>query len=232
MGVDSVAALVTAQHRRDATLRTGWPPLRWARRFRRAPIASLPKAAKSHVARAEVSQTLRGAAEAASGGVEPTWRPAIRHATTQRTDEVVTALDRRTSAGVAAVATAPRWWTALAGLHTLLLATAAVGALWLVALFLLDSLLLLDVDALTPRVRAIPLPTLLLLGGLGVGLLLALLARPFVAIGARRRSGAARRRVHADVAEIADDEVIQPLEALLADRRQLVELQAQVAGRA
>lgn len=231
VGIDSIAALVAAQHRRDATLRTGWPPLRWARRFRRAPIASLPRAAKSHVARAEVSQALRGAAETVGGGVEPTWRPAIRQATSQRTDEVVTALDRRTSTGVHAVATSPRWWTALAGLHTLLLAAAAVGALWLVALFFLDSLLLVDVDALTPRVRAIPLPTLLLLGGLGVGLLVALLAKPFVAAGARRRARAARRRIRDDVAQIADDEVVEPLDAILADRRHLVELQSEVAGR-
>lgn len=231
VGVDSVAALVAAQHRRDATLKTGWPPLRWARRFRRAPIASLPTAARSDIARAEVSQALRGAAQAAQSGVEPTWRPAIRRTTSQRTDEVVTALDRRTSTGVQAVATSPRWWSVLAGLHTVLLVTAAVGALWLVALFLLDSLLLLDIDALTPRVRAIPLPTLLLLGGIAAGLLVALLARPFAASGARRRARAARRRVLADVAEIADDEVVGPLEALLADRRRLVELQALVAGR-
>lgn len=229
VGVDSVAALVAAQHRRDATLKTGWPPLRWARRFRRAPIASLPKAAKSHVARAEVSQALRAAARAAGDDVEPTWRPAVRQVTTQRTDEVVTALDRRTSTGVQAVATSPRWWRAVAGLHTLLLVTAAVGALWLVALFLLDSLLLLDIDELTPRVRAIPLPTLLLVVGLGVGLLLALLARPFVGVGARRRAGAARKRIRADVAEIADDEVIEALEAVLSDRTHLTELHAQVA---
>lgn len=231
VGIDSIAALVAAQHTRDATLKTGWPPLRWAHRFRNAPIASLPRAATSHVARAEVSQALRGAAETTAGGVEPTWRPAIRQTTSQRTDEVVVALDRRTSTGVQAVATSPRWWTAVAALHTMLLLTAAVGALWLVALFLLDSLLLIDVDALTPRVRAIPLPTLLLLGGLGGGLLLALLARPFVALGARRRARAARRRTHEDVAQIADDEIVEPLQAVLADRRQLIALQTRVAGR-
>jgi GTP-binding protein EngB required for normal cell division len=232
VGVDAVAALVAAQHRRDATLQVGWPPLRWARRMRRAPIAALRKASGSHVARAEVSQALRTTAETAGDRVEPTWRPAIREATSRRTDEIVTALDRRTSVGVHAVSTTPRWWRALAGLHGLLLATAAAGALWLAALFLLDSLLLLDIDALTPRVRAIPLPTLLLVGGLGAGLLLALLARPFVAVGVRRRAGAARRRIDADVGEVADEEILAPLEAVLADRREVLELQAQVAGHA
>ena len=67
-------------------------------------------------------------------------------------------------------------------------------------------------------------------GGLGVGLLLALLVRPFVNIGARRRAGAARRRIRADVAEVADDEVIEPLAAVLADRSYLATLHAQVAG--
>lgn len=231
VGVDAVAGLVAAQHRRDARLRTGWPPVRWARRFRRAPIASLPTSAGSHVARASVSQALRGAAEAAVSDTEPTWRPAIRRTTSERTDDIVDALDRRTSVGVDAVSTSPRWWRAVAWLHGVLLGVAAVGALWLVALFFLDAVLLLDIDALTPRWRAIPLPTLLLGGGLAAGVLLALLSRPFVALGARRRARAARRRMHDDVGRVADDEVIAPLDAVLADRRQLFELQAEVAGR-
>lgn len=231
VGVDAVAGLVAAQHRRDATLRTGWPPARWARRFRRAPIASLPTSAGSHVARAAVSQALRGAAEAAATDIEPTWRPAIRRTTGDRTDDIVEALDSRTSVGVDAVSTSPRWWRVVAGLHGVLLGLAAVGALWLVALFILDAVLLLDIDALTPRWRAIPLPTVLLGGGLAAGVLLALLSRPIVALGARRRARAARRRIHDDVDRVADDEVIAPLDAVLADRRQLVELQAEVTGR-
>lgn len=230
VGVDAVAALVAAQYRRDATLRTGWPPLRWATRFRRAPIASLPRASRSDVARAQVSQALRGVAEATAADIEPVWQPATRQATSKRTDEIVDALDQGTSTGVQAVAARPMWWVAVAGLHTLLLATAAVGALWLAGLLLADSFLLIDVDALTPRLRGFPLPTLLLLGGLAAGVLLALLARPFVAMGARRRARTARTRICGDVEQIADREVIEPLNAVLADRGRLVALQAEVAG--
>jgi hypothetical protein len=47
--------------------------------------------------------------------------------------------------------------------------------------------------------------------GLLAGVLLALVCRPLVAAGARRRARTARRRLTARVAEVADDEVLAPL---------------------
>jgi hypothetical protein len=60
-------------------------------------------------------------------------------------------------------------------------------------------------------------PTLLLVAGLVAGLLLASVARPLVAVGARRRAGVARRRLHERVREVADEEVLVPLEATRAE---------------
>ena len=65
---------------------------------------------------------------------------------------------------------------------------ALAGALWLLALVVLGFFQLDDVVPL-PRVEGLPLPTLLLVGGLLAGLLLAVVARP-----AGRAAGAAARR--------------------------------------
>ncbi|KGH47944.1 GTP-binding protein HSR1, partial [Modestobacter caceresii] len=73
------------------------------------------------------------------------------------------------------------------------------------------GLLQLDDVVPLPRVEGIPLPTLLLAGGLLAGLLLALLARPLVHVGARRRAGQVRRRLLDRVGEVADAEVAEPL---------------------
>jgi hypothetical protein len=73
------------------------------------------------------------------------------------------------------------------------------------------GLLQLDDVVPLPRVQGIPLPTLLLVLGLLAGVLLALICRPLVAAGARRRARTARRRLTARVAEVADDEVLAPL---------------------
>ena len=62
-----------------------------------------------------------------------------------------------------------------------------------------------------------PLPTLLLVGGLLAGLLLALLSRPLVAAGARRRGRRARRRLDDAVERVAREDVLVPLEQARED---------------
>jgi hypothetical protein len=63
----------------------------------------------------------------------------------------------------------------------------------------------------------VPLPTLLLVGGLLAGLLLAVVARPLVRLRARRRGRAVERRLWAAVEEVADEDVLAPMAAVRAD---------------
>ena len=67
-----------------------------------------------------------------------------------------------------------------------------------------------------PRVEGFPLPTLMLGAGLLCGLLLALLAGPFVRASARRRGRRVERRLHAAVEEVAREQVLAPLEQEVA----------------
>jgi hypothetical protein len=62
----------------------------------------------------------------------------------------------------------------------------------------------------------LPLPTVLLIGGLLAGLLLALLARMLAVLGARRRRARAEARLRESVADVAETLVLAPVRAELA----------------
>jgi GTP-binding protein EngB required for normal cell division len=228
-GVPAVAALVAAQHRRDATLSTGWPPLRWLRRIRRAPLSRLPTAAGSQVARAEVSRALRAAGDHVADGVGPGWA-AARAVTRDAVDPVTAALDTGISRDVQVLRRPPRWWGAVGTLQTLLAVVALLGGLWLLGLVLAGSFLLIDTEPLTVRVGALPLPTLLLLGGLAAGALVGLLARLAARVGGRRRAAATTATLTARVDRVAEDVVLDPLRTVLADAATATELLAATAA--
>src|SRR3712207_9523594 len=80
----------------------------------------------------------------------------------------------------------------------------------LLALVALGFFQLDDVVPL-PRVEGLPLPTLLLVGGLLAGALLALVARPLVGLRARRRARRAEQGVYAAVGVGAQEGGLAPL---------------------
>ena len=113
---------------------------------------------------------------------------------------------------------APRWWRLVAAIQWVLLGAALVGSLWL-GLIAVLAYLQIDLDA--PSLGPFAWPTVLLVGGLAAGLLLRVVIRPWVAIGAARR----RRRVTSEllrrVETVAEDFVLAPLRAELTVYTQL-----------
>jgi len=77
----------------------------------------------------------------------------------------------------------------------------------------------------------VPLPTVLLLGGIVAGLLFALLSRWMAAAGARRSAARARRRLEERVRAVAEDAVIGPVEGELSAHTELCSAIARVAAR-
>ena len=75
------------------------------------------------------------------------------------------------------------------------------------------------VDEMERVMASTTLPTLLLGAGLLAGLLLAVLCRPFVAAGARRRARRAERRMRDRIAAVAEEVVLAPLESVHAAHR-------------
>lgn len=224
-GADVAADAVAASHVHRAKLATGWPFTRWLRRLRPDPLArlhllgpadgvartSLP--GPSPVARARADSALRSLATGAAEDLPEPWPVLVRRAAFRHEGELPDLLDRAVGGAGLAEDRRPRWWGAVRALQSLLAAVALAGALWLLALVGLEWLRLPDPP--TPTVREIPMPTLMLLGGLLSGLLLAGVSRRVAASGARRRRRAARRALAARVSAVADERVVAPVLAEL-----------------
>src|SRR5215218_7982916 len=224
-GVPAVVRAVERAHRRRGSLATGWPLLRWARRLRPDPLRRLhlqdrPDAAHrtslpvaTGVQRAEVDAASRALAARASEGLPDPWPGLVRGAATRSEETLPDQLDRAV-AGTPLPERTPRWWALLGLLQRALAAVAAVGALWLVGLAALGYLQLEDAVP-DPELEGFPLPTLLLLGGLLGGLLLAAATRWVNGAAARRRGRRAARALRASVEEVAEEGILGPVAAEL-----------------
>jgi hypothetical protein len=81
----------------------------------------------------------------------------------------------------------------------------------------------------TPQWGDAPVPTLLLVGGLAAGLLLALVSRLLARLGAARRRRAARRRLLEQVRRVADELVCKPVQEELDAHDRLCAALARIA---
>jgi putative protein kinase ArgK-like GTPase of G3E family len=234
-GVPTVAAAVERSVRRSGTAATGWPVDRWTRKLRADPLerlhlggaqdpargsgagasrTSLPAAGA--VQRAGVTRAVREVREAAGEGLPQAWRDDLRRTVEISEETLADRLDRAVAGTDLGPQRTPLWQRGVGGLQWLLTLVALAGALWLLGLVVLGLVQLDDVVPL-PRVEGLPLPTLLLAGGLLAGALLALVARPFVRLRARRRARRAEQRLQAAVDVVAQEEVLAPMAELRAD---------------
>jgi hypothetical protein len=225
-GVPAVTRAVALSHRRRGSLAAGWPFLRWVRRLRPDPLrrlrlgpqpdpdsrTSLP--GPTPLQSAQVAAAARSLAHGAAAGLCAPWPSLVRSAATRSEDQLTDRLDRAVAAADLEPGR-PRWWRMMGLVQAILATVALAGGVWLLVLAALGFLRLPDVLPL-PKVDGIPLPTLLLGGGLLAGLLLAALAGAFNRIGARRRARAAAASLGGRVEEVATQLVIQPVEAELA----------------
>ena len=241
-GVGVVADASARSYRGRAVAATGWPVTRWARRLRPDPLkrlhlgsgdgtgsarTSLPTA--SAVSRARVETALGRLVDGAGASLPLSWADALRDEVADRASRLGDRLDAAIASTNLGASRAPAWWRAASFLQGVLLFAAVVGAVWLAALAGL-AYLQLDVPEGPEVAGRLPLPSALLLGGVAVGILLAMLARPFAAIGARRRARLARDRLQASVREVADAEVITPADAVLARSTAFCAAVARAAG--
>ena len=86
-----------------------------------------------------------------------------------------------------------------------------MGGLWLLGLAVLGYLQLPAPSA--PTSSGLPLPTLLLLGGVALGILLGLVCKAVVGLSARRKARSADRRLRQAIGEVTETLVVQPVEA-------------------
>ncbi len=236
--VDVVTDAVAKAHRRDAGLAVGWPFTRWLRRFRADPLERLhlrrPSGGAARTSldsptqlqRAEVEIAIRGVSQHASEGLPVPWPDTIHRRAAGEVDELLEDLDRAVSRTDLGTGSRPRWWSVAGALQNLLAAVALAGFAWLTVLFALGWLQIPRPP--TPDVEGVPWPTILLLGGLGSGFVLAVLFGAFARFGAARRSRRARGRLVGEVEKVAHERVLAPIETELAARGALCDAVARL----
>jgi energy-coupling factor transporter ATP-binding protein EcfA2 len=237
-GVDGVADAVAHAHRRRGVHAAGWPPTRWVSRFKPDPLRRLgldrstgdraatsdddgavPSVARtnlprpSSIATATASTAVRQVVDDAAAGLPALWRERLRTVATERRADLDDALDRAVGATDLPMRR-PHWWRVVGVVQWVLAAALAIGLLWLTTIFVVAWLNLPDLP--TAEVGALPLPTVLAVGGALLGLLVAALARAANRVGARRRASSTRRRLVAATTGVGRELVIAPIDAELA----------------
>lgn len=226
-GVPIVVDAVERSTRMRAGRATGWPVVAWFSKLKPDPLkrlhldlgsagkeltgtarTSLP--ATTPVQRARVDTEVRSLADDASDGLGRQWTEAIRRASTARLPALNDRLDKAVGSTDLGVEKMPAWAGLVRVLQWLLIVAALVGLAWLLLIAGGSFLGLPEMD--TPKVGPLPLPSLLLIGGVLLGLLLALICRFLVAATARSRAAAADKRLRKAVHEVASELVVEPVE--------------------
>ncbi len=237
-GVATVVSAVERSTRTRAAQATGWPVTSWLGKLRPDPLrrlhldlgkdgtrlasvarASVPEA--TSVQRARVDSAVRAVADDVAGELSPPWATAVRRASVARLPDLNDALDRVVASTDLGVSRTPLWWRLVRVLQWLLLLTAFAGGLWLGVLVVLGYLQV--PEPTTPDYGGLPVPTLMLLGGAAMGVVLGLLSRVFVRWSARSRARTAEKRLRSALAEVTDRLVVEPIEAEVAAYRSVRE---------
>lgn len=232
-GSVDAATVAERHHRRQGSLAMGWPFTRFLRRLARKPLADLPGPGRSSAAAPRADVALRDFAEQVAGDSTAPWPNALRSAVGAQRDELLDDLRRVVGRETVKAGERPRWWTAVAWLQRLLAITAIVGLGWLLVVAILGGFFQIATDPLlppTPEAEWMPLPSALLLGGVVAGLIVGLLVRLPLSVGAQRRGRRARKAIERRVQEHAETRVIAPVTAVVEDHATLDSLRRKAAG--
>ena len=235
-GVPTVVEAVEKSTRMRANRATGWPVTSWVSRLRPDPLKRLHLdlgAAGKHltganrtsvpaatpVQRARVDAAVRGLADDIAEGLTRPWQTSLRKASTSRVDQLGDRLDAALASTDLGVGRLPVWANLIRFLQWLLILCALAGAVWLGALAGASSLQLDLADA--PEAGGLPVPTLMLVGGVAAGMVLALVCRILVGLTARSRARSADRRLRKGLQDVCEELVLAPIEDELVAYRQV-----------
>ena len=253
-GVPTVVTAVDRDYRAQAVGATGWPFTRWVSSLRASPLrrlrldpargdrsseivnehdvravlgrSSLPP--PTPAARAAVEMATRAVGDQGAAGLPVRWADAVADAASPPGALMADRLDQAV-VGTSLRARDPFWWTVLGLFQVLLAVTAIAGFVWLAALVVLGWL---QMDTLfeTPTWGPIPIPVLMLVGGLLAGVLLAGLARFLASVGGKRRARSMERRLRSSIEVVATETVVDPVRGVLDRHRRTRELLDRAAG--
>ncbi|MEP9384004.1 YfjP family GTPase [Nocardioides sp. KR10-350] len=228
-GVPTVVDAVERSTKTRAARATGWPLVSWVSALRPDPLkrlhldlgaegrqlagrsrTSMPQA--SAVERSRVEAEVRALADEAGEGLGAPWQEAIRRASVSRMGDLSDRLDAAVGSVDLGVRRLPAWASLVRVLQWLLIVCAVGGLAWTVLLALSGTLS----DDSTPKVAGFALPLVLLVGGVALGIVLALLCRVLVIGTARARAAAAEHRLRSAVGQVSRELVVDPIEQELS----------------
>ena len=241
--VPGIARAAGRSYALHAAEHTGWIPTRWLLRFRKDPMrrlnldrggtvnpevnrTSLPPMGAAQRAAAD-SAVRTFAHDAANGAAEP-WTRSVRQAARTHEERLPDAIDQAVARTDFRAGRNSWWWLVLDVVQWLAMLAVVAGLLWLLGLFLLEWFQIPVPPPPYVEGFPLPVPTLLVLAGVVLGIFTALTGRILAGFGARMRERSVRRRLRESVAEAARRTVVDPvraeLEAFAAFRRALAVL--------
>ena len=245
-GVETVVRAVERSVVRRGGQHTGWPVTSWLSRLRPDPLrrlhldlgeqgkqltslgrVSVPE--PTRVQRARVDTAVRATADAVGGQLSPSWATAVRRASTSRLEDLNDALDRAVAGTDLGAARTPLFWRLTRMLQVLFAVALVAGAVWLLVLVALDYLQVPEPSV--PTRYGLPLPTWLLVLGVGGGIALGVVGRFVNGFVARSRARRARRRLREAIGGVVDDLVVAPVDRELAAHQAVTEALAVVTAR-
>ncbi|MFD0867080.1 ABC transporter, partial [Tessaracoccus lubricantis] len=163
-----------------------------------------------------LSTGLRSLANELSDGMPAGWRDAVYRAVHTSEATLPDQLDRAVVATDLKVDRTPVWWQVIRGLQWLLIAAVVAGALWLTLNVVLGyfGLPRVDVYPMGPDGGLqVPVPTLMVIGGLLLGIVLSALSGLAINAAANGAAKRARKALAVSVAEVGREHVVAPAEA-------------------
>jgi GTPase Era involved in 16S rRNA processing len=223
---------VTADYQRQAAQRTGWPPLRWWRRWRPDALSRLGLAEGDEAQvrqltqltpptptpsqRSQVELAVREVTTAAAQGMPQPWTDDIRLAAAAPADDLGDSLDAAVRS-VDLTLRRPAWWAGITAVQVGLIVVTLAGLVWLFALGV--GSWAGRSGLASPFLGPFSLPSVLLVGGAVLGAIAALAARWFVMLGARRHRARVAGQLRSAVSSVAVERVIAPIAAVVIDHR-------------
>lgn len=228
-GLEVVTTAVEQGHKRDAAAVTGWPFTRWVRSLRPHPLRRLhlnpgtggrsSRPQPSGLQQARSAGAIRDAVAEVTNELPHPWPELVRTAATPDADTLNDRLDQAIATSTRSSGRQPRWWRLVGLLQWLLAAAVIAGAAWL-GLRALAAYFQIPFVPI-PYYRRIPIPTGLLVGGVVLGLLVAMVARRLASVGARRRKRAVHKTAAEAITGTVAELIVDPMNAELSHRGQL-----------
>ena len=208
-GLQQVVEGAAQSTRRLGAAATGWPVVSWINNFRPDPLARLRAGGTlvhglgGAVASAQLDGALRELTAEVTIGMKPGWATAVRSAAMSSREELPGELDAALAKVDLGVDKPMAWWRAVRVVQWVLILTVLVGVVW--------AIIGGATAAAVPAWHKLPWPVMLIVGGVIVGVVLALVSHLAVGMSAQHRASKVQAGFAAQLAQVADRRVIAPV---------------------